>query len=151
MFRGVTLTLLLAFSGAAYADCSSEQTWCETSCKVKHVGDDTAKTGCISRCVAERAVCSTKAGAESAYESSKEIYQESQVVDQTIGCDRQQEICNLNCDSRHPSDKAARTGCKSRCVAERAACSTSVGAGKAADVGKDAWEGTKSFFKGLTE
>lgn len=151
MLKELTLTALLAISNYAVADCSSEQTWCETSCKVKHVGDDTAKTGCISRCVAERAVCSTKAGAESAYESGKEIYQESQVVDQTIGCDRQQEICNLNCDSRHIDDKAARTGCKSRCVAERAACSTSVGAGKAADVGKDAWEGTKSFFKGLTE
>lgn len=151
MIRKLMLAACLTLSSAAWADCSSEQTWCETSCKVKHIGDDTAKTGCISRCVAERAVCSTKAGAESAYESGKEIYQESQVVDQTIGCDRQQEICNLNCDSRHSDDKAGRSGCKSRCVAERAACSTSVGAGKAAEVGKDAWDGTKSFFKGLTE
>lgn len=151
MFKQLLFVTLFSLSTGSWADCSSEQTWCETSCKVKHIGDDTAKTGCLSRCVAERAVCSTKAGAESAYESGKEIYQESQVVDQTIGCDRAQEICDLNCDSQYPNDKAARTGCKSRCVAERAACSTSVGAGKAAEVGKGAWEGTKSFFKGLTE
>ena len=152
MILKTLLTLsMLSLSSLVWADCSMEQTWCETSCKVKYIGDETAKNGCLSRCVAERAVCSTKAGAESAYESGKEIYKESQVVDQTIGCDRAQEICNLNCDNQYPNDQAARAGCKSKCVAERAACSTSVGAGKAADVGKDAWEGTKSFFKGLTE
>lgn len=151
MLKGIVISALMLFSSATLADCGTEQTWCETSCKVKHIGDDAAKTGCLSRCVAERAVCSTKAGAESAVKSGKEIYQESQVVDQTIGCDRQQEICNLTCDERHPGDDAARTGCKSKCVAQRAACSTSVGAGKAVDVGKDAWDGTKSFFKGLTE
>lgn len=152
MLRKILLlgTLLLG-SASALADCASEQSWCKTGCEVKHLGDDAAKAGCISRCAAERALCSTKAGAESALESGKEVYQESQVIDKTIGCDRQQEICELSCESRNAGDNAAIAGCKSRCIAERAACSTSVGAGKAVDLGKDAWDGTKSFFKGLTD
>lgn len=151
MIKQLLIVAALLGANTVWADCGTEQTWCETKCKVSHVGDDAARTGCLSRCVAERALCSTKAGAEAAIDSSKEIYQESQVVDQTIGCDRQQEVCNLNCDSLYPNDKAARTGCKSKCTAQRAACSTSVGAGKAVEIGKDAWDGTKSFFKGLTE
>ena len=151
MFKSLLLPLLLLSSATAWADCSTEQTWCETKCKVSYVGDDAGRTGCLSRCVAERAVCSAKVGAQSAIESSKEIYQDSQIVDQTIGCDRQQEGCELSCDSLYPNDKAARTGCKSKCAAQRAACSTSAGAGKAVEIGKDAWEGTKSFFEGLTK
>lgn len=151
MIKQFILLLTLAASSVAWADCGTEQTWCETKCKVSHVGDDAARTGCISRCVAERALCSTKAGAESALETGKEVYQESQVVDKTIGCDRQQEVCNLNCDNLYPNDNAARAGCKSKCAGQRAACSTSVGAGKAVEIGKDAWDGTKSFFKGLTK
>lgn len=151
MLSRLLVALTLLGTSPAWADCGTEQTWCETKCKVSYVGDDAGRTGCLSRCVAERAVCSTKAGAETAIESGKEIYQESQVVDQTIGCDNQQEGCNLNCDTLYPNDKAARAGCKSKCAAQRAACSTSVGAGKAVDLGKDAWDGTKSFFKGLTK
>lgn len=142
---------VMFLASPAQADCSSEQTWCETSCRVRYISDDAARTGCLSRCVAERAACSTKAGAESAIDYSKEVYKESQIVDQTIGCDRQQEWCQQGCDTRHANDKAAKAGCVTSCVAERAACSTSVGADKAIDLGQDAWDGTKSFFKGLTE
>ncbi len=147
----LSLFIFITASTSVYADCGTEQTWCETSCKVRYVNDDAGKAGCISRCVAERAACSTKAGAESAIEYGKGVYQDSQVIDQTIGCDGQQEWCESTCATRHPDDKAAKAGCVSRCVAERAACSTSVGADKAIDLGKDAWDGTKSFFKGLTE
>ena len=145
------LLLTLLFVPSAYADCGSEQTWCETTCRVKHIDDDAARVGCLSRCVAERAACSTKAGAESAIEYSKDVYQESQVIDQTIGCDSQQEFCETGCKTRHADNDASRAGCISRCVGARAACSTSVGADKAIDLGKDAWDGTKSFFRGLTE
>ncbi|WP_432470674.1 hypothetical protein [Amphritea sp. HPY] len=61
----------LLLSPIALADCSDEQTWCNTKCEVKHLGDDAAITGCKSKCVAARAACSTKSGAETAVEASK--------------------------------------------------------------------------------
>ncbi|GGK80421.1 hypothetical protein [Amphritea balenae] len=65
-------SLLLLNSPLALADCSDEQTWCETKCEVKHLGDDAAVTGCKSKCVAARAACSTKVGAETAWEATKD-------------------------------------------------------------------------------
>lgn len=61
----------LLFITQAQANCSDEQTWCNTKCEVKHLGDDAAITGCQSKCVAARAACSTKAGAETAYDVGK--------------------------------------------------------------------------------
>lgn len=58
-------------SPVALADCADEQTWCETKCNVKHLGDDAAITGCKSKCAAKRAACSTQAGAETVFEVGK--------------------------------------------------------------------------------
>ena len=61
----------------AQADCADEQTWCETKCEVKHMTDDAAVTGCKSKCVAARAACSTKAGAETAWDATKKAAQDT--------------------------------------------------------------------------
>ncbi|NVK44142.1 MAG: hypothetical protein HWE39_23105 [Oceanospirillaceae bacterium] len=76
-------------------------------------------------------------------------------------CALDQQYCRVECEVRHFTDEAAVNGCKARCALERAFCSTSAGAenavelGKegadaATDVTKDAWDSTKSFFKGLS-
>ena len=68
----ITAALLAALSSStAFADCADEQTWCDTKCNVKHVGDDAAITGCKSKCAAKRAACSTQAGAETVWEAGK--------------------------------------------------------------------------------
>ncbi len=68
----LTAALLATLSSpAAFADCADEQTWCETKCNVKHLGDDAAITGCKSKCVAKRAACSTQSGAETVWEAGK--------------------------------------------------------------------------------
>ncbi|WP_299198675.1 hypothetical protein [uncultured Amphritea sp.] len=68
----LTLALSATFlAPLAQADCSDEQNWCETKCEVKHMTDDAAATGCKSKCVAERAACSTQAGAETAWDATK--------------------------------------------------------------------------------
>lgn len=68
----IAAALLTALSSpAAFADCADEQTWCNTKCNVKHVGDDAAITGCKSKCAAKRAACSTQAGAETVWEVGK--------------------------------------------------------------------------------
>ena len=67
----LSLTLLL-LSPLALADCADEQTWCNTKCEVKHVTDEAAANGCKSKCVAARAACSTKAGAETAWDATKD-------------------------------------------------------------------------------
>ena len=68
----IPLLALLITPVAAYADCSSEQTWCNTQCEAAHLGDDAAIAGCRSKCIAQRAVCSTKSGAETVFEAGKE-------------------------------------------------------------------------------
>lgn len=66
-------------------------------------------------------------------------------------CADEQSWCETKCEVKHVTDDAAATGCKSKCVAARAACSTQSGAETAWDATKDAAQKTKSFFKGLTE
>ncbi|WP_027859346.1 hypothetical protein [Marinobacterium jannaschii] len=66
-------------------------------------------------------------------------------------CSTKQTFCEAQCKVKHLSDEMAEAGCNSKCVAERAACSAEKGADTAVDAGKKAWEGTKSFVKGLTE
>ncbi|WP_417224722.1 hypothetical protein [Amphritea sp.] len=76
MLRSIApLTLALSammLAPLAQADCADDQNWCETKCEVKHITDEAAATGCKSKCVAERAACSTKAGAETAWDATKE-------------------------------------------------------------------------------
>lgn len=67
------------------------------------------------------------------------------------GCDTQQTLCDARCSIIHFDDKAAKAGCESRCLAERAACSTKQGAHQAVELGKKALNDTSSFLKGLTE
>jgi hypothetical protein len=69
--RYVVLCAALLFGAPAFADCSTDQTLCEAKCKVSHLTDDAARTGCISKCVAQRAACSTGKGAEKAVELGK--------------------------------------------------------------------------------
>lgn len=65
-------------------------------------------------------------------------------------CAFDQTICEARCGFKHFDNKASRLGCESRCVAERAACSTEAGAQKAIELGKEAWENTGSFVEGFT-
>ncbi len=77
-------------------------------------------------------------------------------------CALDQQFCRTECEVRHFTDDSAVTGCKARCAVQRAICSTGQGAetvielGKegadaAVDASKEAWEGTKSFIKGISE
>lgn len=77
-------------------------------------------------------------------------------------CPTEQTLCEAECSLRYFSDEAAELGCKSKCVAKRAVCSTESGAKTAVDTGgevldkgvemsKEAWENTKSFVKGATD
>ena len=88
-------------------------------------------------------------------------------------CSTEQTICEAKCAVTYLTDDAAELGCKSKCVAKRALCSTESGAktvvesggdvvdkgvevggdvvDKSVEISKDAWDNTKSFFKGVTE
>ncbi|MGB0734149.1 MAG: hypothetical protein ACPGPF_10290 [Pontibacterium sp.] len=69
----------------------------------------------------------------------------------TADCGTEQNICEATCSVKHLTDDAAAAGCKSKCIAKRALCSSEEGAEKAVDLGKSAWEDTKSFIKGVTD
>lgn len=60
-------------------------------------------------------------------------------------------ICEKTCSVKHFNDDAAIAGCKTKCVGERGVCLAKAGADKTVEIGEDAWEGTKSFFKGVTD
>jgi hypothetical protein len=64
---------LLFVTPFAIADCSTEQTFCETQCAVIYLTDDAAELGCKSKCVAKRALCSTESGAETAVETGGDV------------------------------------------------------------------------------
>lgn len=66
-------------------------------------------------------------------------------------CATEQTLCEARCSIEHFGDKAARLGCESRCMAERAACSTGAGAQKALEIGKKAWRDTGAFVEGFTK
>jgi len=77
-------------------------------------------------------------------------------------CGTSQSVCESKCSVVHFNDEAAEAGCKSKCIAQRAACSTEQGAKDAIEIGKKgadavvetgqkAWENTKSFIRGATE
>lgn len=65
-------------------------------------------------------------------------------------CAMEHEICEKTCYVKHFNDDAAITGCKTKCVGERGVCMAKAGADKTVEIGEDAWEGTKSFIKGVT-
>lgn len=69
--RYFLLSAALLVASPVFADCGTEQTFCETKCKVAHLTDDAAYAGCKSKCIAQRAVCSTESGAETVIEASK--------------------------------------------------------------------------------
>jgi len=75
----LTLSLLLTglTSLPAQADCALDQTLCDAQCSIEHFGDKAARLGCESRCAAERAACSTKAGAEKAVELGKKALRDT--------------------------------------------------------------------------
>ncbi|OOV86346.1 hypothetical protein [Oceanospirillum linum] len=58
---------------SAQASCSLKQTACEASCKVRYFDDSFGKMGCMTKCTAERAACSTKEGASEAVEKTKDL------------------------------------------------------------------------------
>lgn len=77
-------------------------------------------------------------------------------------CSTDQSICNARCALKYFSDEAAELGCKTRCSAKRAVCSTKIGAKSVTETSeelidtgveksKNAWDNTKSFFNGLTD
>jgi len=64
---------LLFIASFAWADCSTEQTLCETQCAVVHLTDEAAELGCKSKCMAKRALCSTESGAKTAVDTGGEV------------------------------------------------------------------------------
>lgn len=78
----VTLSVLftsltaITFSNLSYASCALKQDACEAGCKIRYFNDSLGKMGCMAECVAERAVCSTKEGAETAAEKTKKLLEE---------------------------------------------------------------------------
>ncbi len=78
----VTLSLLftslitVTFSGQSLASCAFKQDACEAGCKIRYFNDSLGKMGCMAECVAERAVCSTKEGAEEAAEKTKKLLED---------------------------------------------------------------------------
>lgn len=70
LMLGLTLLLLTPF---AVADCSLQQSMCNTECMVKHFNNEAAELGCKSTCAAKRALCSTEKGAETAVETGGEV------------------------------------------------------------------------------
>jgi len=64
-------------------------------------------------------------------------------------CSLTYQACEKVCQVKHLADESGELGCKSRCVAQRAACVAEQGAKKAAEVGDAVVESTKSFFSGL--
>ncbi|MDX1397655.1 MAG: hypothetical protein R3204_03905 [Oceanospirillum sp.] len=70
LFLGAALSLSL-MPVTAQANCSLKQTACEASCKVRYFDDTFGKMGCMTKCAAERAACSTKEGASEAVEKGK--------------------------------------------------------------------------------
>ncbi len=72
---GLALGLLLP--NLARADCAFDQTLCEARCSIKHFDSKAARLGCESRCAAERAACSTQAGAQKALEMGQEAWDDT--------------------------------------------------------------------------
>ena len=70
LFLGAALSMRL-MPVTAQANCSLKQTACEASCKVRYFDDTFGKMGCMTKCAAERAACSTKEGASEAVEKGK--------------------------------------------------------------------------------
>ncbi|NRQ00928.1 hypothetical protein [Marinobacterium sp. xm-d-530] len=75
--RLLALLTFLTFTTTSYADCAFDQDVCEASCKLRFITNDAEKAGCISRCVAERTLCSAKIGAGKAKEFGEEALEES--------------------------------------------------------------------------
>ncbi|WP_286237329.1 hypothetical protein [Neptuniibacter halophilus] len=73
MLRPLFAVLVLLLSPVALADCASEQSLCEAKCSVLHFNDDAAAMGCKSKCMAQRAVCSTESGAKTVVETGGEV------------------------------------------------------------------------------
>lgn len=71
--KKLLLSLSLLATPFAAADCSTEQTLCETQCSVVHFTDEAAELGCKSKCMAKRAVCSTESGAETVVETGGDV------------------------------------------------------------------------------
>lgn len=78
----VTLSLLftslttVTFSGMSHASCALKQDACEAACKVRYFNDSLGKVGCLAECIADRTVCSTKKGAETASEKTKKLLED---------------------------------------------------------------------------
>ncbi|EAR61086.1 hypothetical protein [Neptuniibacter caesariensis] len=71
--KKIIFGFLLLCSPLVMADCSTDQTVCETKCAVVHFSDEAAELGCKSKCVAKRAVCSTESGAKTVVETGGDV------------------------------------------------------------------------------
>ena len=67
------------------------------------------------------------------------------------GCDFDYQVCDKACTVSNLGDDAGKNGCVTKCAAEKAACMAEEGADAAVEASKEAWEGTKSFFKELSK
>ena len=88
----LALLALLTFSTTSYADCAFDQDVCEASCKLRFITNDAEKAGCISRCVAERTLCSAKVGADKAKEFGEEALEESKSFIEGFTADQAKDI-----------------------------------------------------------
>jgi len=82
--RTLLFSALMLLTSAAFADCSTEQTFCEAQCAIKHFTDDAAELGCKSKCVAKRAMCSTESGAKTVIEKSGEVIEDGVEVSKDV-------------------------------------------------------------------
>ncbi|WP_415901756.1 hypothetical protein ACMXYR_11915 [Neptuniibacter sp. QD29_5] len=82
--RALFFSALMLLTPAVFADCSTDQTICEAKCSVKHFTDDAAELGCKSKCVAQRAMCSTESGAKTVVEKGGEVIEDGVEVSKDV-------------------------------------------------------------------
>ncbi len=68
-FTVLTMTYAVLNSAPSYANCESEQTQCSSTCSAQYTDDNAAKAGCQTGCLAARAGCFAKNGAEKTAEA----------------------------------------------------------------------------------
>ena len=90
--RLLVFLTFITLSTTSYADCAFDQDVCEASCKLRFITNDAEKAGCISRCVAERTLCSAKIGAGKAKEFGTEALEESKSFIEDFTADQAKDL-----------------------------------------------------------
>lgn len=67
--KTLLITYAILNSVPSYANCESEQSLCSNTCTAQHADDNAAKAGCQASCIAQRAACFAKNGAEKTAEA----------------------------------------------------------------------------------